>query len=77
MKKLKKFVMQDFTRLSRDEMATIEGKDGSWVDVCKYDGQTCLLKFAQIEGHQAAVLGICHLHSAPSPIGYISYYACD
>lgn len=77
MKKLKKFVMQDFTRLSRDEMATIEGKDGSWVDVCQQEGQTCLIKFAQIDGHQAVVLGTCHLHSSPSPTGYIPYYACD
>jgi len=76
MKKLKRLVVQDFSRLSREEMVSIEGKDGSWVDVCTSKGQTCLLKMTYVEGHQAPLLGTCQLRTMPTPAGYISYYVC-
>ncbi len=76
MKKLKRLVIQDFSRLSREEMAAVEGRDGSWVDVCTSSGQTCLIKMTYVEGHQAPLLGTCYLRTMSTPAGIISYYDC-
>ncbi len=76
MKKLRRFVTHDFTSLSHEEMVAVEGKDGSWVDVCTSEGQTCLLKMTIVEGHQAPLLGTCRLRTMTTPAGVISYYAC-
>lgn len=78
MKKLKRLAVQNFSRLSREEMAAVEGRDGSWVDVCSSDtyGQLCLIETLYVGGHMAVVLGTCALRTMPMQGTLVSYYAC-
>lgn len=78
MKKLKRLAVHDFSRLSREEMAAVEGRDGSWVDVCssKTYGQPCLIETLYVGGHMAVVLGTCALRTMSIQGSFVSYYAC-
>lgn len=77
MKKIRRFNLQNSSFLSREEMAAIEGSDGSWVDVCTSYGQTCVLKTVYVDGDPAFVFGTCKKRSMNTPAGLIFYYSCE
>ena len=79
MKKIRKFVLQGSTQLTRDEMAKIEGMDVSLVDVCTSEGPKCIYSISyDSDGHTNITTGTCKRRTEAMPSGYIDvYYVCE
>lgn len=79
MRKIRKFVLQGATQLTREEMSKIEGTDVNLVDVCTSEGLTCVYGVSYgSDGHSSIILGTCKRHTAAMPSGHIDvYYVCE
>lgn len=77
MKKLKKFVLHDAVRLSREEMASIEGMDLCIVDVCTQVNQLCIYSQEYVDGHSVITVGTCHMHTKNVDGQVITTWSCD
>lgn len=76
MKKLKKFVLNDSVRLSREEMVAIEGMDFCVKDYCYSNGDLCVLNHSYSNGHHVVTIGVCRERSYADSSGLHFYWQC-
>lgn len=77
MKKLKKFVLHDSIRLSREEMASVEGMDICLVDYCTAKDQLCIYSQSYENGHTTIVVGTCHERTENVHGTVVTVLVCD